>query len=78
MRISVVFPVLALAALAAAPLTRRVEAQATAASPGVTLDYEYFKAKVQPILLAKRPGHARSLLLAERDRVPVGHPSARR
>ncbi|MBO0751159.1 MAG: hypothetical protein J2P53_03555 [Bradyrhizobiaceae bacterium] len=23
-----------------------------------TLDYEYFKAKVQPIFLAKRPGHA--------------------
>jgi hypothetical protein len=24
-----------------------------------TLDYETFKAKIQPILLAKRPGHAR-------------------
>ena len=30
------------------------------ASPGSTaLDYEFFKAKVQPIFLAKRPGHAR-------------------
>ena len=26
-----------------------------------TLDYEYFKAKVQPILTAKRPGHARCI-----------------
>src|ERR1700756_2906976 len=31
-------------------------AQAPASS---SLDYEYFKAKVQPILLAKREGHAR-------------------
>jgi hypothetical protein len=29
------------------------------ASPAVTLDFEYFKTKVQPIFLAKRPGHAR-------------------
>ena len=26
-----------------------------------TLDYEYFKAKVEPILLNKRPGHARCI-----------------
>ena len=32
-------------------------AQAPAARP--TLDYEFFKAKVQPIFLNKRPGHAR-------------------
>ena len=30
----------------------------TAAAP---LDYEFFKVKVQPILLAKRPGHARCI-----------------
>ena len=29
------------------------------ASPPVSLDFEYFKTKVQPIFLAKRPGHAR-------------------
>jgi hypothetical protein len=28
---------------------------------GATLDYEYFKTKVQPIFLAKRPGHARCI-----------------
>ena len=29
-----------------------------AVSEAATLDYDYFKAKVQPIFLAKRPGHA--------------------
>jgi hypothetical protein len=29
------------------------------ASAPTSLDYEYFKTKVQPIFLAKRPGHAR-------------------
>ena len=28
---------------------------------GATLDYEFFKTKVQPIFLAKRPGHARCI-----------------
>src|SRR5919205_51058 len=30
-----------------------------AQNPGTTLDYEFFKSKVEPIFLAKRPGHAR-------------------
>ena len=35
-------------------------AQTTAPrAPASTLDYETFKAKVQPMLLEKRPGHAR-------------------
>ena len=29
-----------------------------AVSEAATLDYDYFKAKVQPIFIAKRPGHA--------------------
>lgn len=29
------------------------------AAASVSLDFEFFKAKVQPIFLAKRPGHAR-------------------
>jgi hypothetical protein len=33
-------------------------AGATLASAAGTLDYEFFKAKVQPIFLTKRPGHA--------------------
>jgi hypothetical protein len=30
-----------------------------AKTPSTSLDFEYFKARVQPIFLAKRPGHAR-------------------
>jgi hypothetical protein len=33
--------------------------QAVAPGPASTLDYGYFKSKVQPLLLEKRPGHAR-------------------
>ena len=33
--------------------------QTAAPSPASTLDYETYKAKVQPLLLEKRPGHAR-------------------
>src|SRR5271169_1731457 len=35
-----------------------VLANATLVSASGTLDYEFYKAKVQPIFLAKRPGHA--------------------
>jgi hypothetical protein len=33
--------------------------QAASPNPRVTLDFEFFKTKVQPIFLKKRPGHAR-------------------
>jgi hypothetical protein len=33
--------------------------QTPATSPPPALDYAFFKARVQPIFLAKRPGHAR-------------------
>jgi hypothetical protein len=37
-------------------------AQQPASPPAsATLDYEFFKARVQPIFLAKRPGHARCI-----------------
>jgi len=35
--------------------------QAAASSSDSPLDYEFFKTKVQPIFLAKRPGHARCI-----------------
>src|SRR5499427_9088918 len=47
----------ALAALAVWPAQRTISAQTTT----TTLDYDYFKAKVEPIFLAKRPGHARCI-----------------
>jgi hypothetical protein len=35
------------------------QASASAAQPPSTLDYAYFRDKVQPVFLAKRAGHAR-------------------
>jgi hypothetical protein len=35
--------------------------QSGTAAGTATLDYEFFKAKVQPIFLARRPGHARCI-----------------
>jgi hypothetical protein len=52
-RITDVFPILLLAAIATA------HAQQPASPAGPPLNYEYFKARVEPVLLAKRPGHAR-------------------
>jgi len=40
------------------------------ATPPGALDYEVFKARVEPLLLEKRPGHARCVPL-DRYRVPV-------
>ncbi len=36
-------------------------AQQPAPSAAVTLDFEFFKTRVQPIFVAKRPGHARCI-----------------
>jgi hypothetical protein len=40
---------------------RTGSAAASAAAPAVTLDYAFFRDRVQPIFLAKRPGHARCI-----------------
>jgi len=43
-------------------LTAGVIGQGAASAPArPSLDYEYFKTKVQPIFLKKRPGHARCI-----------------
>ena len=49
----------ALAVLLSVVTVSPVAAQAPDAKS--TLDYEFFKTKVQPIFLAKRPGHARCI-----------------
>jgi hypothetical protein len=49
--------------VAAAGSLRQAESQqaaSSAASP--SLNYEFFKAKVEPVFLAKRPGHARCVV----------------
>ena len=38
-----------------------LSAVSQAQPPATALDYEYFKTKVQPIFVAKRPGHARCI-----------------
>jgi hypothetical protein len=49
--------------LAAAGSMRQAESQPAAPSNApAALDYEFFKAKVEPVFLAKRPGHARCVV----------------
>lgn len=47
------------AAGAFSPADSAVGASGAASPDDATLDYEYFKIKVEPIFLKKRPGHAR-------------------
>src|ERR1700751_2878444 len=50
-----------LSLVAAGPTTKAWSQQASStASP--SLNYEFFKAKVEPVFLAKRPGHARCVV----------------
>jgi hypothetical protein len=35
---------------------------ASSPAPSASLDYEFFKTKVQPVFLARRPGHARCVV----------------
>jgi hypothetical protein len=48
--------------VATAAASALVIASATFVSQAATLDYDYFKAKVQPIFLTKRPTHARCVM----------------
>jgi hypothetical protein len=49
--------------LAATGSFRRAESQPAASSAAsASLDYEFFKANVEPVFLAKRPGHARCVV----------------
>ena len=45
--------------LLAALLGQAPAAPSAAASSSVTLDYDFYKARVQPLFLEKREGHAR-------------------
>jgi hypothetical protein len=42
-----------------APKSNAAPAAQAASKPGQPLDYEFFKARVEPIFLKNRPGHAR-------------------
>ena len=45
----------------ARPATGIAQQSAPSASSGASLDYAFFKARVQPVFLAKRAGHARCI-----------------
>lgn len=45
----------------AVPAVGAVAQQPASSSASSSLDYAYFKARVQPIFLARRPGHARCI-----------------
>ncbi len=49
------------AAEMATAATTSTSGQSAAPTTAPALDFEYFKTKVQPIFLAKRPGHARCI-----------------
>ena len=53
---------------AVAPLS---QAKGQPASSSATLDYEFFKTKVQPVFLAKRPGHARCVVCHTMNNAPL-------
>jgi hypothetical protein len=58
--------------LAAAGSLRQAESQpASSSTPSASLDYEFFKAKVEPIFLAKRPGHARCVVCHTFNNAPL-------
>ena len=42
-------------------------------TPSVSLNYEFFKTKVQPVFLAKRPGHARCVSCHSAETIALFH-----
>jgi hypothetical protein len=54
--------VVACLALSAASSSRQAQSQPAASSGAAKLDYAFFKAKVEPVFLTKRPGHARCVV----------------
>ena len=58
--------------LAAAGTLRQAESQpASSPTASASLDYEFFKAKVEPVFLAKRPGHARCVVCHTFNNAPL-------
>jgi hypothetical protein len=48
--------------LAAGGSVRQAASQPASSSASASLNYEFFKAKVEPVFLSKRPGHARCVM----------------
>jgi hypothetical protein len=55
----------------AGPLSQANGQPAAAPAAADTLDYEFFKTKVQPVFLAKRAGHARCVVCHSMNNAPL-------
>jgi hypothetical protein len=58
-----------LSLVAAGPMTKAWSQQASSTA-SQALDYEFFKTKVEPVFLAKRPGHARCVVCHSFNNAP--------
>jgi hypothetical protein len=70
----VVMACLSLAAVGSLGQTNSQPAAPSTASPSTaspTLDYEFFKSKVEPIFLAQRPGHTRCVVCHTINNAPL-------
>ena len=70
-RTTVACVALVFAGLLSAHLTGFAPPQATAPAKAPTLDYEFFKTRVQPVFLKKRPGHARCIACHGQETTPL-------
>jgi hypothetical protein len=59
---SSIFVAACLSVAAAASLNQALSQMAPSPNPSASLNYEFFKAKVEPVFLTKRPGHARCVV----------------
>lgn len=58
--------------LAAAGSVKLAQSQpASSSNTSASLDYEFFKAKVEPVFLAKRPGHTRCVVCHTVNNAPL-------
>ena len=62
---------LAALCLFAAAGPRQAESQTASSAATPPLDYEFFKAKVEPVFLAKRPGHTRCVVCHTINNAPL-------
>jgi hypothetical protein len=56
--------------VAGAGSLRQAEIQAAPSAVSASLDYEFFKTKVQPVFLTKRPGHTRCVVCHTQNNAP--------
>ena len=57
--------------LAAGGSLKQAQSQPAASSGAAKLDYAFFKAKVEPVFLTKRPGHARCVVCHTINNAPL-------